>query len=164
MVLLDTNALLLPFRGQFDLSGEVERVVPGAELAVPGSVLGELDRLIARGVRSAGAARDHARRYRVIATQERGDAAVQAVAVAEGALVLTADRAFVLRLRAAGVSVLVPRDRSRLELLLGRPSPIRAATVKKRARLDSDRTSDARRRPTPRPSGPGVRDRRRRRL
>jgi uncharacterized protein YaiI (UPF0178 family) len=142
----------------------VERAVPGAELAVPGSVLTELDRLIARGVRVAGAARDHARRYRVIATERRGDAAVLSVAFSEGAIVLTADRELAQRLLAAGIPVLVPRDRTRLELLLGRHAPRRAATVKKRVRLDSERTSDARRRPTSRPSKPGVRHRRRRSL
>jgi rRNA-processing protein FCF1 len=164
-VILDTNALLLPFRNRLDLAAEVERCCPGAELGVPQSVLGELDRLIERGVRPATPARALARTFRAYPTQERGDAAILSVALAEDARVVTADRELARRLVARGVAVLVPRDRSRLELRVGRPAVRRpAATVKKRARLEREQTSDARRRPPAGPAQSGVRQRRRRRL
>gem|GEM_PF-446207 len=167
-MILDTNALLLPFRTALPLAAEVERCCPGAEVGVPVSVLGELDRLAARGVRLAGPARALARTFRVLPTRARGDAAIVAVALAENAGVVTADRALARRLVAEGISVLLPRDRARLELRAGRAVPRGtaerpgAATVKKRARLEKQRTPDARRRPPARPSGAGVRERRHR--
>ncbi|MGP8077678.1 MAG: PIN domain-containing protein [Thermoplasmata archaeon] len=146
-MLLDTNALLLPFRTHLDLAGEVDRAVPGAELGVPVSVLGELDRLAARGVAHALAAGELARSFRRVPTPERGDAAIVSVALAENAVVLTADRRLADRLVAEGVSVLLPRDRTRLELHRGRSPRAAAATVKKRPRLERRQASDARRRP-----------------
>ncbi|MGB6500915.1 MAG: PIN domain-containing protein [Thermoplasmata archaeon] len=163
-MLLDTNALLLPFRTGLDLLSEVERWAPGADLVVPSSVLDELDRLVERGVVHAIPARVQARRFRTRETTQRGDAAVLSTALAEGAWVVTADRALARRLTEHGIGVLVPRDRTRLELRPGRRIPSDAATVMKRARLGIGRTTDARRRSPARPAGTRVRQRDRRRL
>ena len=115
-MLLDTNALFLPVRSRFPLEAEVDRLRPGAQLIVPSSALEELERLVARGVPEAPAALRLARRYPVVPSQGRGDAAVLATGVREGAWVVTADRVLAIRLQRAGLTVLVPRDRSRLEL------------------------------------------------
>jgi rRNA-processing protein FCF1 len=120
MVLLDTNALFLPFRSKLPLPQEVERWRPGASIRVPSSVLGELDRLAARGVPRSSLARALAATFRPIEAPGRGDAAVVRVAVRTRAWVVTADRTLARRLVDAGVSVLVPRDRDRLELRRGR--------------------------------------------
>jgi len=162
-VLLDANALLLPFRAGLPLEQEVERLVPGAELLVPRSVLAELDGLVARGVRYAAAARRLASRFRPVDSSGRGDAALIATAVAERASVVTADAVLIDRLFARGVVVYAPRDRVRLEHVArgrgrarhspGPRVPPPGATVKKRPRLERERASDARRRQAPRPSG-----------
>jgi rRNA-processing protein FCF1 len=98
-------------------------------------VRGELDRLVERGAPHAAAARSFARRLRPVPTDGRGDRAVLAVAARLRATVVTADRALGEALRRAGVAVLVPRDRTRLELRLpgvaagpGRPAGRRPAT------------------------------------
>ena len=122
-VLLDANALMLPFRGGFPLMAEVERLVPGASVEVPASVLTELEELRRRGVAFAGAARDLAGRFPATPTSGQGDDAVLRAARRVGAVVVTADRGLAERLRRAGGSVLVPRDRHRLELRPGLPGP-----------------------------------------
>jgi rRNA-processing protein FCF1 len=119
-VLLDANALMLLVRARFPLVPEVDRIRPGALLLVPSSVLAELDRLAGRGVAGARAAVSLARAFAVLPTTGRGDAAIVEAAVRHRAWVVTADHALASRLRARGVSVLVPRDRHRLELHLGR--------------------------------------------
>ena len=133
-MLLDTNATLLPFRTGIALDAEVERLVPGAEIAVPSSVLAELDRLAARGVRHAAAARELAARRRRVEAEGRGDRAVVAAATALGAAVLTADRELARALLARGVDVLVPRDRARLSLRLGAAGAAPAPPARRRRR------------------------------
>ena len=120
LVLLDTNAAFLPFREGLALEQEVDRLLPGAELAVPTAVRAELDLLVGRGAARALAARSFAGRLRTVRTAGRGDSAVVEVAVRLRTAVVTADRALAERLRRAGVAVLVPRDRTRLELKLPR--------------------------------------------
>ena len=115
MVLLDTNALFLPMRTGFPLEGEIDRLCPGVVLAVLASTFRELDRLIERATPHARAARGLAGRYRRIENRGRGDAAVVTEALRLSAMVVTADRGLRERLTAAGVTVLYPRDRHRLE-------------------------------------------------
>jgi rRNA-processing protein FCF1 len=121
-VLLDTNALFLLARRGFPLAAEIERFRPGARLEVASGSLAELDRLVARRARGAALARAVAARLAVVPSTGRGDAALLELARRRGAWVVTADRALVERLRAAGVPALVPRDRTRLAAVLPAPS------------------------------------------
>jgi rRNA-processing protein FCF1 len=98
-------------------------LLPGAELAVPSAVRAEIDRLVARRASHATAARSLVDGLRAVPSALRGDAAVREAAVRLRAAVVTADRALAERLRRAGVAVLVPRDRARLELKLPRRPP-----------------------------------------
>lgn len=123
---------MLPFRTGLDLAGEVDRALPGAELAVPTSVLGELERLAARRVPFALPAVTLARSFRALSTSDRGDAAVLSTARRFRARVVTADRALTVRLRAAGIDVLLPRDRTRLELRPGRSTDRPALPARRR--------------------------------
>ncbi|EQD31493.1 nucleotide-binding protein PInc, partial [mine drainage metagenome] len=86
---------------------------------MPGPVLGELDRLVARGEGGAVLARTLAGRFPTVPGRGRGDSGVLDAARRLGAAVVTADERFQARLVAAGVPVLVPRDRTRLELRAG---------------------------------------------
>jgi uncharacterized protein len=126
-VLLDANALFLPVRVGFPLEAEVARWRPGAKLAVPTSVLHELDRLSERGTPEASAARALAARYPSLRSPGTGDDAIVRVAVRAGAWVVTADRDLRGRLRERGVTVLSPRDRHRLELHRGIRTPPRGS-------------------------------------
>lgn len=122
-VLVDANALFLPFQQGIRLDEEVERLVGPARLVVPASVRGELDRLVERGVEGATAARDLAGRLPTVESPGRGDSAVLECARHLHAWVVTADRALRRRLVASGISVLFPRDRSRLDLERGERVP-----------------------------------------
>lgn len=114
-MLVDANVLFLAVGDRFPLSAEVDRHRPGATLAVTTSVLRELDRLVARRVPRAAAARLLAERWPALTAPGVGDAALARAAVRTKAWVVTADRELRARLRSAGVVVLAPRDRHRLE-------------------------------------------------
>lgn len=126
----------MPFRSGLDLVAEIDRSLPGAQVRVPLSVLGEIDRLVARRVAHAPAARLLAASFPVTPTDGRGDTAVLKAAVRRGAWVVTADRLFAARLRRHGVSTAVPRDRGRLHLERGEPipAPPRAAAPARRGK------------------------------
>ena len=141
-MLLDVNALLLPVRTRFPLEAEVDRIRPGARLAVPSSVVDELGSLVTREVVGARGAFALAQKFPVLAVAGRGDAAILGAAVRHGAWVVTADRTLAERLRRKGVNVLVPRDRHRLELHPGNvpaasppPTGPRAKPARRRQRL-----------------------------
>lgn len=118
-VLLDTNALLLPFRSGTDLEGEIERALGPSEILVPSSVLAELEELAERREPHARAALALARRFGVLPTDVRGDRALRELAISTRSWVVTADRRLGEALRAAGLGVLRPRDRARLEAVRG---------------------------------------------
>lgn len=96
--------------------------MPGARIAVPRSVVAELQRLARRGTADARAALEYARGWPEVPAPGRGDAAVFAAARRERAVVVTADRALAARLLGQGLSVLQPRAASELVLRSGRPS------------------------------------------
>jgi len=124
---------MLPFREAVPLAEEVGRILPGAELAVPSSVVGELENLLRRRAPHAASALALARRLRTLPTEDRGDAAVEELAVRLRATVVTADRGLAERLRRQGVAVLVPRDRTRLELRWPLPTAPDDRTSRRRA-------------------------------
>jgi rRNA-processing protein FCF1 len=109
---------MLPFRERFPLEAELARIVPDGKLVVPSSVVDELLRLQTDGVRDVAGAIEYARRFPSIVAEGRGDESILKLAVRLGAGVVTGDRAFQARLSLAGVPVLGPRGRSRLELRL----------------------------------------------
>ena len=136
LVLVDTNALFLPFTGGLGLEEEIGRWVPGARIAVSQSVVGELDRLVARGVPNAVVARALASRFERVPSEESGDSALLAVARRRRAAVVTADRGLRDRLVAAGLTVYIPRVGGRLEPYRRRARSSSSATVKNGARLE----------------------------
>ncbi|MDE1820333.1 MAG: hypothetical protein KGJ23_06615 [Euryarchaeota archaeon] len=123
-VLLDTNALFLPFTRGFPLEREIFRLMEGARIEVPQSVLGELDRLVGRGRAQARAARAYAERFPVVLTDLKGDAALETLARDLGAVIVTADRELRRRLYAKGMKVLFPRGEKHLAFAQG-PRPKR---------------------------------------
>jgi rRNA-processing protein FCF1 len=139
-VLLDTNALFLPFRDRFPLLEEVERLTAPARVAVPSSVIAELDRLVARRTMNASLARTLADRFPILPATGRGDLGLLRLAVRHRATVVTGDRDLRRRLVAAGIAVLSPRGSVRLAR--SEPGPAlpprtraRRATVKNRPPL-----------------------------
>jgi len=102
-VVLDANALLMPFQFKVNIDVELRRLFGDIDVLVPGSVLGELAN---SGDPSSKAAISLARKYKIVDTDLRGDDAVMEVARARNAAVLTNDREFIRRLRAEGIPVI----------------------------------------------------------
>ncbi len=114
---------MLCARVTFPLEAEIERLVGPARIAVPASVLRELDGLLQRGIPEAGLARALAGRFASIDSTGAGDNAILELAVERRAFVVTSDRALSDRLANAGLDVLMPRDRDRLVRRAGRSRP-----------------------------------------
>ena len=153
-VLLDTNALFLPFTRHFPLEQEIHRILEGARIEVPQSVRGELDRLVERSRPNARAARAYAERFPVVPTDLKGDAAIETLARDLGAIIVTADGELRRRLYAKGMKVLFPRGEKHLAFVQG-PRPRRPGSFGAPA---SRRVRDSRvrlgRRPSARGTGP----------
>lgn len=133
-----------PFTHGVRFAPELERLFPaGARLWVPSSAAGELARLERRGVAGAKLARSLAETLPTLPVDGHGDDAILAAALSHRAVVATADRALAARVRASGGSVLVPRDRARLELLGPRAAVGARATVKTRAPLRRRSSTEA---------------------
>jgi rRNA-processing protein FCF1 len=143
LVILDTNAALLPFRERFPLEESIERVAPGAELVVPENVRAELARLSEQGVQEARAAERWCERFRSRAVNASGDAGILEAAVILHAPVVTSDRALLEELQRRGLPAYRPRGRSGLlrvdpeAVVEPRRGNGGRATVIKRARVSS---------------------------
>lgn len=113
LVLLDANALLMPFQFSVDLEGELERLLGAAEVRVPDAVLREVEGLAATDPQ-ARAALQLAARYPTLPVEGRGDEALLQAARTHGAAVLTNDADLRRRLRAEGLPVIYLRGKHRL--------------------------------------------------
>ncbi|MGB1586344.1 MAG: PIN domain-containing protein [Thermoplasmatota archaeon] len=112
MLVVDTNALLLPFRDGTDLQGEVERLLGAVTWVVPSCVLDELN-VLAEGngkdARAAKMALQLATSWQHEATSLPGDDGVLEVATRLGAAVLTDDKRLVAEAKQRGLRVLRSR-------------------------------------------------------
>ena len=114
-VVLDANALMLPFQFRVNLDLELGRLLGACDVYVPASVVRELERVAPRD-RAARAALALAGKYRTYATDAKGDLAVIAAAEALGAHVVTNDRALLAVLRGRRIPRITLRSRSHLDL------------------------------------------------
>lgn len=114
LILLDANALMMPFQFALDLEEELVRLLGEHRAAVPSSVIRELEGLSSTQS-TAKAALQFAARFPVIEVEGVGDDALFSLAQAERAAVLTNDRDLRRRLREAELPVIYLRERSRLE-------------------------------------------------
>lgn len=110
-VVLDTNALLMPFEVGLNLDLAVRNVLGDARMVVPEPLLGELER--SRN-KFAKAALQLARKYEIVPTEKMGDNAVIEAAYNLKGYVLTNDRELKARLKVARIPVLYLRSGSHL--------------------------------------------------
>jgi rRNA-processing protein FCF1 len=110
-VVLDTNALLMPFEMKMNLDISVRNILGDIEFIVPGPLIGELKHL---DNKYAPAALELARRYEIIPTEATGDKAVIELALKTGAYVLTNDKELRRKLRNAGVPLIYLRSGTHL--------------------------------------------------
>lgn len=102
-VILDANALLMPFQFKLNIDKELKRLFGELPVFVPSSVLGELSNAIDPKAKAALAL---ARKYPIVETELSGDDAVIDIAIRRDAAVVTNDKELIARLRAEKVPVI----------------------------------------------------------
>lgn len=112
-VVLDTNALLMPFEMKMNLDLAVSDLIGDVRFVVPGPLIGELKRLEHK---YAKAALELARKYEIVQTDGGGDDAVVSVAEMTGGYILTNDKELRRRARKARIPVIYLRSGSHLIL------------------------------------------------
>jgi hypothetical protein len=118
MVVLDANALMMPFQFGLNIDLELGRLVPGCEMVVPSSVMDELKAVLERTKDPhARSALSLAPKYRCINVEGSCDDAVLELARRLGAVVVTNDRGLRARAQAAGLKVIGLRGKNHLEFL-----------------------------------------------
>jgi rRNA-processing protein FCF1 len=110
-VVLDTNALLMPFEFKMNLDLELANLFGEFEAYVPGPVIGELKRSDSK---YAQVALKLAGKYIRYETSTQGDAGVLEVAKALNAMVVTNDYILRRKMRQEGVRAVFLRSRKRL--------------------------------------------------
>jgi rRNA-processing protein FCF1 len=115
IVILDTNALLMPFQMGLDVEGEVLREMGRCRIVVPRVAAAEL-RALGSSLREGAAALKFAERFESMETVGLGDDAIVDLAIRTEGTVVTGDRGLIKRLHAEGLRVLRPRQKKRLEL------------------------------------------------
>jgi len=117
IVLLDTNALFLPFTTNIVLERELDRLLGRAyELRIPSSVIAELRGLVAGKKPNSRPALLLAQRYPVEETGVGKDASLLELGLDLDAVVVTGDMELKRQLRDRGVAVVYPRGQNHMEL------------------------------------------------
>ncbi len=104
-VVLDANALMMPFEYHLNLDLEIKKILGDVHIFVPSCILGELERLSRRRW-EAKAALQLAEKYDIINVEKLGDKGVLEAAKKLNAYVVTNDRALVKILKKEGLKVL----------------------------------------------------------
>ena len=112
-VVLDTNALLMPFEVGLNLDIEVRNLLGDVRFVVPGPLVGELKHLDNKW---AKAAITLARSRKIVQAESHGDDSVLEVAEREHAYILTNDKELRRRARKAGIPLIYLRSGTHLVL------------------------------------------------
>ena len=110
-VVLDTNALLMPFEIRINLDLALKNLLGDVRCVVPGPLIGELKHLEHK---YAKAALELARRYEIIQTTLTGDDAVVEVALLTGGYILTNDKDLRARARKQEIPLIYLRSGTHL--------------------------------------------------
>lgn len=110
LVVLDTNALILPFERRIRIETELERLLGPWQGIVPSPCLAELERIAKEesGARRdrAKMARQFAQRFEHVFAEGRADEATVAVALDRRAFLFTNDLEVIRRAKKQGVKVI----------------------------------------------------------
>ncbi len=106
-VVLDTNALLMPFEAKLNLDLELRRLLGECRVVVPGPMVGELKKC---GAKHSKAAIALARKYEILPTKSSGDDAIIELARELDAYVVTNDKELRARLRAQRIPLVYLRS------------------------------------------------------
>lgn len=112
-IILDANALLMPFQFRVDIEKELDRILGTYEILVPSSVIHELERLKDKHAKPA---LKLAGRFRILEVDEKGDKAILKLAEELNAMVVTNDKNLRNDLEDIGVKVIFMRQKSYLTM------------------------------------------------
>jgi len=112
-VVLDTNALLMPFESSVNLDIELKSLLGDCEIFVPGPVIGELRRSKSKYAKAALAL---ASKYKLHPMDTQGDAGVIQSAKELDAYVVTNDFPMQKKLRQQGIRPIFLRSKNHLYL------------------------------------------------
>jgi len=112
-VVLDTNALLMPFEMRINLDLAISSLIGDARIIVPGPMVGELKNLENKYAKVALAL---ARKYEIFQTENMGDDAIVEAAIRTDAYVLTNDKELRRRLRSLRIPIIYLRSHTHLVL------------------------------------------------
>ncbi|MDR0509118.1 MAG: twitching motility protein PilT [Candidatus Methanoplasma sp.] len=110
-VVLDTNALLMPFEIRINLDLALSDLLGDVRCVVPGPLIGELKHL---DHKFSKAALELARKYEIVQTTLSGDEAVIEVAHSTGGYILTNDKSLRARARKEGIPLIYLRSSTHL--------------------------------------------------
>jgi len=110
-VVLDTNAILMPFEVRINLDLALKNLLGDVRCVVPGPLIGELKHL---DHKFSKAALELARRYEIVQTALSGDEAVIEVARLTGGYILTNDKALRTEARKQGIPLIFLRSGTHL--------------------------------------------------
>lgn len=110
-VVLDTNALLMPFEIRLNLDIAIRDLLGECRIVVPGPLIGELKNL---DHKFSKAALKLARSYEIVHTESSGDDSVMELALATGGYVLTNDKELRRKLREKRIPLMYLRSGTHL--------------------------------------------------
>ncbi len=110
-VILDANALIMPFQFNLNLDSELERLFVNPDVYVPSSVIDEVERLGRKDAQKLASKYDT-----IEVNSKRDEGVIEAVEKIDGILV-TNDKILKNRVRKMGYPVAFLRSRSHLEVI-----------------------------------------------
>lgn len=115
-VILDTNALLMPFQFNINLDLELIRLLGQYEILLPSSVIDELDNISTSDAPPPfiKAASKLSEKFRIEKVEEKGDESIFQLAKKHNAIVVTNDRDLKKRLRSAGLRTISLKSKTHL--------------------------------------------------
>lgn len=120
-VILDTNALMIPYQSGINIEKEINRLLGMCRIIVPSSVVEEMEYLAQQDGTVGRAAKVglsiiKKREFRLMETEYEGDDGVLETALKMDGAVVTNDRELKQRAKEMGLPIVFPRGENRLEV------------------------------------------------
>lgn len=112
-VILDSNALMMPFQFNLNLESELRRLLGSYEIIIPSTVIKELEMLAEEDL-NARSALSFSKSFRIVYVEGETDDSILQLAKKTNAIVVTNDRGLRARLRSERIKTVYLRSRSHL--------------------------------------------------
>ncbi|MEM1513471.1 MAG: PIN domain-containing protein [Candidatus Thermoplasmatota archaeon] len=120
-VVLDTNALMMPYQFDINIEKELTRLLGVCRIIVPRSVVEEIEKIAEKGGETGRAAQlalsiIKKRCFRVVETERKGDDGVIETAIKTEAAILTNDKELKKKAKELKLTVIYLREGKKLEM------------------------------------------------